>query len=93
MVYTLLNILSSIVIFQLLLLSVFLFSINRGKSRSNRLLALFFLLLAINLTDGLLVYYGFYEKFPALAHVEDGFVFLIGPVSVLLHEVGCLQKV
>ena len=80
MVYTLLNILSSIVIFQLLLLSVFLFSINRGKSRSNRLLAVFFLLLAINLTDGLLVYYGFYEKFPALAHVEDGFVFLIGPV-------------
>jgi AraC-like DNA-binding protein len=80
MVYTLLNILSSIVIFQLLLLSVFLFSINRGKSRSNRLLAAFFLLLAINLTDGLLVYYGFYEKFPALAHVEDGFVFLIGPV-------------
>jgi len=80
MVYTLLNILSSIVIFQLLLLSVFLFGINRGKSRSNRLLAVFFLLLAINLTDGLLAYYGFYEKFPALAHLEDGFVFLIGPV-------------
>ena len=80
MVYTLLNILSTIVIFQLLLLSVFLFSINRGKKRSNRLLALFFLLLAINLADGLLVYYGFFEKFPALAHLEDGFVFLIGPV-------------
>ena len=80
MVYTLLNILSTIVIFQLILLSVFLFSVRRGKSRSNRLLALFFLLLAINLMDGLLVYYGFYEKFPALAHLEDGFVFLIGPV-------------
>jgi AraC-like DNA-binding protein len=80
MVYTLLNILSTIVIFQLLLLSVFLFSVNRGKSRSNKLLAAFFLLLAINLTDGLLVYYGFYEKFPALAHIEDGLVFLIGPV-------------
>jgi AraC-like DNA-binding protein len=80
MVYTLLNILSTIVIFQLVLLAVFLFSINRGKSRSNRLLAVFFLLLAVNLTDGLLVYYGFYEKFPALAHLEDGFVFLIGPV-------------
>jgi AraC-like DNA-binding protein len=80
MVYTLLNILSTIVIFQLLLLSVFLFSVNRGKSRSNKLLAAFFLLLAINLTDGLLVYYGFYEKFPAVAHVEDGFVFLVGPV-------------
>ncbi|HEX6889821.1 MAG TPA: AraC family transcriptional regulator [Chryseolinea sp.] len=80
MVYTLLNILSTIVIFQLLLLSVFLFSVNRGKSRSNKLLASFFVLLAINLTDGLLVYFGFYEKFPAWAHVEDGFVFLIGPV-------------
>ena len=80
MVYTLLNILSTIVIFQLLLLSGFLFSVNRGKTRSNRLLALFFLLLAINLADGLLVYYSFYERFPALAHLEDGFVFLIGPV-------------
>lgn len=80
MLYTLLNILSTIVIFQLLLLSVFLFSVNRGKSRSNRLLAFFFLLLAINLADGLLVYYGFYENHPALAHLEDGFVFLIGPV-------------
>ena len=80
MVYTVLNILSTIVIFQLLLLFFFLFSINRGKTRSNRLLALFFLLLAINLADGLLVYYGFYENFPALAHLEDGFVFLIGPV-------------
>jgi AraC-like DNA-binding protein len=80
MVYALLNILSTIVIFQLLLLSVFLFSVNRGKTRSNRLLALFFLLLSVNLADGLLVYYGFFEKFPALAHLEDGFVFLIGPV-------------
>jgi AraC-like DNA-binding protein len=80
MVYTLLNILSTIVIFQLLLLSVFLFSVSHKKSRSNKLLAAFFLLLAINLTDGLLAYYGFYEKYPALAHLEDGFVFLIGPV-------------
>lgn len=80
MLYPLLNILSTIIIFQLLLLAFFLFSIRKGKPTSNKLLAIFFLLLAFNLGDGLLVYYGFYKKFPQLAHLEDGFVFLVGPV-------------
>lgn len=78
--YTLLNSLSAISIFQLLLLSVFLFSIKKGKRTSNYILAVFFILLAINLSDGLLVYYGFYKEYPALAHFEDGFVFLYGPL-------------
>ena len=80
MFYSLLNSLSTIVIFQLLLLTLFLFSSRKGKPLSNRLLAIFFLLLAINLSDGLLVYYGFYQRFPQFAHLEDGFVFLLGPV-------------
>jgi len=75
-----LNILSTIVIFQLLLLAVFLFTVNKGKPASNKLLAIFFLWLAFNLGDGLLSYYGFYNKFPQLAHLEDGFVFLVGPI-------------
>ncbi len=79
MFYSLLNSLSTIVIFQLLLLTLFLFNSRKGKPLSNRLLAAFFLLLAINLSDGLLVYYGFYQRFPQLAHLEDGFVFLLGP--------------
>ncbi len=78
--FTLLNILPAIIIFQLLLLVVFLFTSTKGKRRSNRILAYFFLWLALNLGDGVLSYYGFYERFPALAHLEDGFILLAGPL-------------
>jgi AraC-like DNA-binding protein len=77
---TLLNIFSTIVIFQLLFLSCFLVFVRKGKRVSNRILASFFLLLAVNLSDGLLGYFGFYQQFPALAHMEDGFTFLFGPM-------------
>ena len=79
---SLINSLSSIVIFQLLLLAVFTFSIRKVPQAniSNTLLAIFLLILALNVVDGLLVYNGFYEKFPSLAHWEDGSVFLIGPL-------------
>jgi AraC-like DNA-binding protein len=70
------------VIFQLLLLAVFTFSIRKVPRAkiSNTLLGIFLLILALNVVDGLLVYNGFYQKFPSLAHWEDGFVFLIGPL-------------
>ncbi len=74
-----LNIISAIILFQLTLLVFFLVTSRKGKKLSNRLLALFFILLIINLSDGLLTFYGFYTRFPALAHLEDGFVFLLGP--------------
>ncbi len=74
-----LNIISAIILFQLTLLVFFLFTSRKGKILSNRILALFFILFIINLSDGLLTYYGFYTRFPALAHLEDGFVFLLGP--------------
>jgi AraC-like DNA-binding protein len=78
----LINSLSSIVIFQLLLLSVFVLSIRKKSQNktANVLLAIFLFILAVNVADGLLVYNGFYEKFPWLAHWEDGLVFLIGPL-------------
>ena len=77
---SLVNILSTVIIFQLVLLALFLFTSSKGKKLSNRILGIFFIWLAINLSDGLLSYYGFYEKFPQLAHVEDGFAFLLGPL-------------
>ena len=36
--------------------------------------------LALNLGDGVLSYYGFYEQFPALAHLEDGLILVVGPL-------------
>ncbi|MBL7858556.1 MAG: AraC family transcriptional regulator [Cyclobacteriaceae bacterium] len=77
---SLVNILSTIIIFQLLLLALFLFSSSKGKKISNRILAVFFLWLAINLSDGLLSYHGLYEQYPQFALVEDGFAFLLGPL-------------
>jgi AraC-like DNA-binding protein len=73
-------ILSIVIICQLLLLVLFLATSNRGKRVSNVLLASFFILLFLNIVDGLLSYYGFYVQNPALAHLEDGFVFLLGPI-------------
>lgn len=74
------NVLSIIILCQLSLLVLFLLSINRGRKLSNRLLAGVFVLLIINLLDGVVTYYGTYTRFPAFAHLEDGFVFLLGPV-------------
>jgi AraC-like DNA-binding protein len=74
------SVLSIIILFQLTLLVLFLLTINRGRKSSNRLLAMFFVLLIINLLDGVLTFYGMYTHFPAFAHLEDGFVFLLGPV-------------
>lgn len=76
----LLIILGSIILFQLLFSIVFLLSVPQGKKTSNRLLAAFFLLLWLNLLDGILSFTEFYLRYPALAHLEDGFIFLLGPV-------------
>lgn len=74
------NVLSIIILFQLTLLVFFLATINRGRKSSNRLLAIFFVLLIMNILDGVLAYYGVYTRYPSFAHLEDGFVFLLGPV-------------
>jgi len=71
-----LTILPAIIVAQLLLLALFLLTSTKGKKLSNRILAFFFLWLALNLCDGVLSYYGFYQRFPSLAHLEDGFILL-----------------
>ena len=75
-----LNILAIIILFQLTLLIIFLLVNKKGKALSNYLLAGFFFLILVNITDGLLAYYGFYTLHPSLAHAEDSMVFLLGPV-------------
>jgi AraC-like DNA-binding protein len=80
MQFTLFNILSIVILFQLVLLMLFLFTSSKGKPVSNVILGLFFLVLAINIADGVLSVSGFFEKFPQWAHLEDGFILLFGPL-------------
>jgi len=80
MVSVFITALLSIIVLQILLLVTFLLLQKKGRLLSNRLLAAFFLLLGINLTDGLLGLTGLYQQFPSLAHLEDGLVFLLGPL-------------
>jgi len=77
---SLLTILSTLILFQLALMALFLFTTKKGKTISNRLLGCFFLLLLLNIADGVLAFAGFYTTYPQLAHLEDGFVFLLGPI-------------
>jgi AraC-like DNA-binding protein len=77
------NILTTLIVVQLSLLCVFLLTSTKGRRISNFLLAFFFILLIINLADGILAYIGVYTSYPQLAHLEDGFVFLFGPVLYL----------
>lgn len=78
--FTLFNILSIVILFQLVLLILFLFTSKKGKKVSNQILGFFFLVLAVNIGDGVLSIAGFFEKFPQWAHVEDGFILLLGPL-------------
>lgn len=85
------TILSSIVLFQFVLLSFFLFTVRKGKRLSNLLLASFLLLMAINIADGLLTYYRFYQQFPTLALIEDSFILLYGPL-IFLYTLSIIYK-
>lgn len=79
MTQQILIILTICIVVQLALLSVFLISSRKGRKVANLLLAFFFFLLIINLADGIIAYTGLYTRYPYLAHLEDGFVFLFGP--------------
>lgn len=80
---TLRDILSAIVVFQLLLLAVFLFTHKKGKRISNLLLGGFFLSLCLNFTDGVLIFNNAYHDFPELAFIGNNFSLLFGPLLYL----------
>jgi AraC-like DNA-binding protein len=73
------DVLVAIVVFQYLLIAGFLFTL----SAQNRLLAIFFLLIAINLIDGILMMRGFYFSYPAFALLEDCLPLAYGPILYL----------
>lgn len=74
------NILFVLVIFQLLFLSLLLFTQEKGKRISNILLGCFFLSISLNLLDVFLFRTGAYSSNPWLAGWGNGFPLLFGPL-------------
>jgi AraC-like DNA-binding protein len=74
------SILFVLIIFQLLFLSFFLFTLDRGKRASNILVGSFFLAICLNLLDVFLLMTGFYFSNPALAGWGSCLPLLFGPL-------------
>jgi AraC-like DNA-binding protein len=85
------NILFVLIIFQLLFLSLFLFTQDKGKQVSNILLGLFFFFISLNLLDYLLFITGAYAAHPWLAGWGTCFPLLFGPL-VYLYAQSVLHK-
>jgi len=83
--------LSLLVAFQLLFVAVFLFSFKRGNKRNNWILGLIFLLFSISMVDLTIMVSGIEIKMKALHLIDDGFLFLYGPL-LLLYSKGVLFK-
>jgi AraC-like DNA-binding protein len=79
------DILVALVIFQYLLIAGFLLTHRPppGRTAANSLLATFFVLIALNLADGVLMMKGFYLFVPSLALLEDSLVLTYGPILYL----------
>jgi AraC-like DNA-binding protein len=84
--FSLPEILFLIVIFQLLFTSVFLFTHRGGRRVSNGLLALFFLVIAFNLIDNLLLIKGVYLRNPGYALWSVWLLLLFGPLLYLYSQ-------
>ncbi|AQG81323.1 helix-turn-helix domain-containing protein [Spirosoma montaniterrae] len=77
------DILLCFTIFQLLFVSLFLFSLDRGKRVSNGLLGGFFLSFGLNLLDALLLLKGVYFAYPAWGLWGTNMALLFGPLLYL----------
>ena len=74
------NLLFALIIFQLLFLSLFLFTRENGRRISNILLGSFFLTISLNLLDVFLLYMGTYSSIPQLAGWGSCLPLLFGPL-------------
>ena len=77
------GILFVLIIFQLLILSIFLLTQEKGKRESNVLLGLFFLMICLNLLDYFLLQIGYYISYPGLAGWGTCLPLLFGPLIYL----------
>jgi AraC-like DNA-binding protein len=85
------SILFVLIIFQLLFLSLFLLTQEKGKRISNILLGLFFLSIALNLLDVFLAMEGAYSSYPWLAGWGGCLPLLFGPF-IYLYTQSVLKK-
>jgi len=74
------DILFVLIVFQLLFLSLFLFTQQSGKKMSNRLLGVFFLAICFNLLDVFLLQTGVYFSHPVFAGFGSCLPALFGPL-------------
>lgn len=77
------DILIIVVIFQLLFISFFLFTYDKGKRISLYLLGTFFLSFCLNLIDGFLLLNGVYFEYPSFALWASCMPLLYGPLLYL----------
>jgi len=80
MKFDFLSLLTIIIVFQLLFISLFLFTSKRGKSLSNKLLGLFFFFIAINFVDILFTVQGLQDYYHQIAQLDLAVLLLLGPL-------------
>jgi len=77
---SLISLLSFLITFQLLFVSIFLISHKKGKRRNNILLGIVFIMIAWNMGDLTLRLNGVVFKWQFLQLIDDGFFLLYGPI-------------
>ncbi|HEX4849272.1 MAG TPA: AraC family transcriptional regulator [Puia sp.] len=80
------DILYVLVIFQLLFISLFLFTHPKGRKISNALLGAFFMAICLNLVDSFLLLKKVYFSFPELSTWSSCFPLLFGPLLYLYSQ-------
>ena len=82
----LLNVLFGILCFQLIFVAIFLFQSKKGKSISNKLLGLIFLMLAISVVDILFAVTGIFSDYPQIMLLDDTFILAYGPIIFFITQ-------
>ncbi len=88
---SLISLLSFLITFQLLFVSIFLITHKKGNRRNNILLGTIFILIAWNMGDLTLQMNDIVLKWKFLQHIDDGFFLLYGPI-IYLYAQGVIYR-
>ncbi len=80
---SLISYLSFLIAFQLLFVGIFLITHKKGNRRNNMLLSTVFFMIAWNMGDLTLQMNGVVLNWEFLHHIDDGFLFIYGPIFYL----------